>query len=129
MKPEERNALDQSCLELEKTLKSADIRTHYDARDNYSSGWKFNHWELKVSSVLLNLISKIAIVGSLWWQRSCYCIQGVPIRIELGPKDIKQNQVVAVRRDTGAKLNFKRDSVTSDVNTLLKDIQQALYNK
>ena len=51
------------------------VRVRVDDRDNVSPGWKFNEWELK----------------------------GVPIRIEIGPKDLEKGQVVLVRRDTGQK--------------------------
>jgi bifunctional glutamyl/prolyl-tRNA synthetase len=48
MKDIDRKALIGSCEELEATLKAAGIRVKGDYRDNYSPGWKFNHWELKV---------------------------------------------------------------------------------
>lgn len=101
MKQEDRDALEKSCSDLEKTLKLAGVKVHCDLRDNYSSGWKFNHWELK----------------------------GVPLRVELGPKDLKQNQLVAVRRDTGDKVTLKRDSVESSIKELLENIQQSLYKR
>ena len=43
-----------ACEDLNKTLKNADIRSRTDLRDNYSPGWKFNHWELKVNKTLNN---------------------------------------------------------------------------
>jgi hypothetical protein len=49
MKAADRKALIASCEELETALKAAQIRVIGDYRDNYSPGWKFNHWELKVS--------------------------------------------------------------------------------
>lgn len=101
LKQEDRDVLEKSCLDLEKTLTQAGIKVHCDLRDNYSSGWKFNHWELK----------------------------GVPLRVELGPKDLKQNQLVAVRRDTGEKLTIKRDSVENSIKDLLENIQQSLYDR
>ena len=55
------------------TLKKAGIRVHLDDRDNYTPGWKFNSWELK----------------------------GIPIRLELGPKDIKKNEVKVIKRVDG----------------------------
>jgi hypothetical protein len=48
MKDIDRKALIGSCEELEETVKAAGIRVKGDYRDNYSPGWKFNHWELKV---------------------------------------------------------------------------------
>jgi prolyl-tRNA synthetase len=52
----------KSANELFNSLKKSNLRVQIDTRDNYNPGWKFNHWELK----------------------------GVPIRIELGPKDIEK---------------------------------------
>ncbi|KAF5270207.1 hypothetical protein FQA39_LY08421 [Lamprigera yunnana] len=97
----DRQELQSNCEELEKELNNFGIRAKGDYRDNYSAGWKFNHWELK----------------------------GVPIRVELGPKDIKNKQIVAVRRDTGQKVTFKRENVVKDVANLLDNIQQYLFNK
>ncbi|KAK4884370.1 hypothetical protein RN001_000641 [Aquatica leii] len=97
----ERQELQINCDELEKELNSTGMRVKGDYRENYSPGWKFNHWELK----------------------------GVPIRVELGPKDIKNKQIVAVRRDTGQKVTFKRDSAVKDLAMLLENIQQHLFNK
>ena len=72
-----------------------------DYRDNYSPGWKFNHWELK----------------------------GVPLRLEIGPRDVKQGEYVAVRRDTGEKLTKPRASAAQDLKKLLDEIHQSLLAK
>jgi prolyl-tRNA synthetase len=48
MKEEDKAALLTSCQELEDALKSKNVKVKGDYRDNYSPGWKFNHWELKV---------------------------------------------------------------------------------
>ena len=58
-----------------------------------------------------------------------FFMQGVPIRIELGPKDIKQKQVVAVRRDTGEKLTLQRDAAVSDILQLLEAIHCNMLDK
>merc|ERR1712032_1493184 len=63
-----------------KDLQAAGVRVKADMRENYSPGWKFNHWELK----------------------------GVPIRVEIGPRDMKNSQYVAVRRDSGEKLTMRK---------------------
>lgn len=55
--------------------------------------------------------------------------QGVPIRVELGPRDIKQNQLVAVRRDTAEKLTLKNQNIGQQLKDLLKNIQDSLFNK
>lgn len=48
LKEEDRKSLLSACQSLESKLRTADVRVHGDYRDNYSPGWKFNHWELKV---------------------------------------------------------------------------------
>lgn len=68
---------------------------------DYSPGWKFHNWELK----------------------------GIPIRIEIGPKDIAKNQAVLVRRDTGKKEAVKLSSLSKKVNSVLDDIQKNLFTK
>jgi bifunctional glutamyl/prolyl-tRNA synthetase len=101
MKEDDRKMLIDSCQELEKALDDTQVKVKGDYRDNYSPGWKFNHWELK----------------------------GVPIRVELGPKDLKQGQLVAVRRDTGQKITIQRSSAVDDIKTLLATIQQDMLGK
>uniref|UniRef100_A0A8D3AHL6 Bifunctional glutamate/proline--tRNA ligase n=1 Tax=Scophthalmus maximus TaxID=52904 RepID=A0A8D3AHL6_SCOMX len=81
--------------EKEARLLAAGIRVKSDLRDNYSPGWKFNHWELK----------------------------GVPIRLEVGPKDMQQRQCVAVRRDSGAKVTIPE----AEVETKLKLIEISVF--
>ena len=98
---EDKNALMVACQEYEKALSAVGIRVKGDYRDNYSPGWKFNHWELK----------------------------GVPLRLEIGPRDVKQGEYVAVRRDTGEKMTKSRASAPQDLKQLLQEIHQALLNK
>lgn len=95
----DRTRLQESCEQLETTLKDAGVRCEADFRDNYSPGWKFNHWELK----------------------------GVPIRIEVGPKDMLNDQFVAVRRDTGEKYTFKRKDGTKSILDLLEAIHSSMF--
>ncbi|XP_058467793.1 bifunctional glutamate/proline--tRNA ligase [Malaya genurostris] len=97
---DERKALYDSSKELESALKTMGIRCEGDYRDNYSPGWKYNHWELK----------------------------GVPIRIELGFKDLKNKQFVAVRRDNGEKKTIQRDSI-ADIKTLLETIHNSMFQR
>jgi prolyl-tRNA synthetase len=82
-------------------LKEKGLAVVLDDRDEYTPGWKFNHWELK----------------------------GVPIRIEIGPRDLKQQQVVMVRRDTFQKTPVKEAEVVATVEKLLEEIQHNLYAK
>jgi hypothetical protein len=53
MEDTDRKALIGSCEEFEAALKAAGIRVKGDYRDNYSPGWKFNHWELKVRNIFV----------------------------------------------------------------------------
>jgi prolyl-tRNA synthetase len=72
-----------------------------DTRDEYTSGWKFNEYELR----------------------------GVPLRVEVGPKDIAKHQGVIIRRDTGAKEAVPLIQLRHRVKELLDEIQQGLYDK
>lgn len=101
MSEDQKAALIKFCQDFESTLTGEGVRCKGDYRDNYSPGWKFNHWELK----------------------------GVPIRVEIGPRDMQQKQFVAVRRDTGEKITYSASSAVSDVKTLLETIQKAMYNR
>ncbi|MGO5358331.1 proline--tRNA ligase [Anaerofustis sp. LCP19S3_F7] len=85
--------------ELKERLK--DYRVTLDDNNSYSPGWKFNQWEMK----------------------------GVPVRIEIGPKDIENGQCVIARRDTSEKISVSLDEVETKVKELLEEIQQNLFNK
>lgn len=98
---EQRDSLENSVLDLEKTLQDAGIRVHADLRDTYSPGYKFNDWELK----------------------------GVPLRLEYGPKDIEKKQVVTVRRDTGIKQSISLSDVAEQITTILEIMHNDMYNK
>ncbi|NLJ60482.1 MAG: proline--tRNA ligase [Firmicutes bacterium] len=74
-------------------------RVELDSRDEYSPGWKFNEWELK----------------------------GVPIRLEIGPRDIKAGKVVLVRRDTGEKTDVPMENLEDAVIDMLNSVQEGLY--
>ena len=98
---EMRKTIRDSCEEYIKMFKEKNIRCQGDFRDNYSPGWKFNHWEVK----------------------------GVPIRIELGPRDIEKSQFVAVRRDTGEKITLRKESATEEVSNLLETIHHDMFKR
>ncbi|ELK32163.1 Bifunctional aminoacyl-tRNA synthetase [Myotis davidii] len=98
---EDRDALIAKCNDYRRRLLSVNIRARADLRDNYSPGWKFNHWELK----------------------------GVPIRLEVGPRDMKSCQFVAVRRDTGEKLTVAENEAETKLRALLEDIHANLFRK
>ena len=83
-------------------LRKNDISTVLDDRSEYTPGWKFNEWELK----------------------------GVPIRIEIGPKDVKKKQVILARRDTMEKLAVKDEEKIADkITEMLEKIQSNLFNR
>ena len=63
------------------------------------------------------------------WKFSEYEMKGVPVRVEIGPKDIENNQVVLVRRDTREKIIVSLDDLETKVVELLEDIQQSLFAK
>ncbi|XP_070694452.1 bifunctional glutamate/proline--tRNA ligase isoform X2 [Pempheris klunzingeri] len=98
---QEKEAVLTQCSKYLSRLVDAGIRVKTDVRDNYSPGWKFNHWELK----------------------------GVPIRLEVGPKDMQQRQCVAVRRDSGAKMTIPEADVEKKLLAILEDIQSSLFKK
>ncbi|KAG7466074.1 hypothetical protein MATL_G00160980 [Megalops atlanticus] len=97
----EKDALLAQCSKYLSRLQKSGLRAKADLRDNYSPGWKFNHWELK----------------------------GVPVRLEVGPKDLKQGQCVAVRRDTGEKITLPEADTESRLSQLLEDIQTNLFQR
>ncbi len=76
-------------------------RVHLDDRDNYTPGYKFYDWELK----------------------------GVPLRLEIGPRDLEKGQVVLVRRDTFEKISVGREEYIQKIGELLGDIQSNLLSR
>jgi prolyl-tRNA synthetase len=58
------------------------------------------------------------------WER-----QGVPVRLEFGPRDLESNQVILVRRDNGEKSEIKIENIESELKKVLDDIQKTLYEK
>ena len=89
----------EKATELTNSLKN-EFRTEIDIRDNYTPGYKFNYWEMK----------------------------GVPIRLEIGPRDIENNQCVLVRRDTLEKEIVSLDNVNARITELLEEIQKNMFN-
>ena len=87
--------------EIIKKIKSKGYSVEFDDRDGYTPGWKFNEWELK----------------------------GVPLRIEIGPKDVEAEQLVLVRRDTNEKITIKIKDLEKKVEQILNEIQENLLLK
>lgn len=92
-------------IQASKSLTASLIKTGYrvelDARPEYTPGWKFNEWEMK----------------------------GVPVRIEIGPKDLEKNEVTISRRDTGERLHISNETIKVTLNECMRNIQTNLFQK
>jgi prolyl-tRNA synthetase len=82
-------------------LQKAGLSVVLDDREQYTPGWKFNEWELK----------------------------GVPVRIEIGPRDVRNRQVTVVRRDTSEKSTIPEADVVTKTKMLLETIQSDMFQK
>jgi len=100
-KPEERERVMEAVGKFTLRFKPAGIGFKVDDRDQYSPGWKFNDWEKR----------------------------GIPLRIEVGPKDLERNQVVLARRDNGQKQNASQEGLERTVRDMLETIQSSLYER
>lgn len=98
---DQRSVVVEKTMEITNLLLDAGIRCENDSRDNYSPGWKFNHWELK----------------------------GVPVRVEVGPKDIAKNQVTCVIRFSGEKRAMPVDGLGEASKKLLDEIHDRMYRR
>ena len=63
------------------------------------------------------------------WKFAEYEMKGVPVRLEIGPKDIENNQCVLARRDTGEKIFVSLDNLEEELEKLLADVHDNMYNK
>jgi prolyl-tRNA synthetase len=79
----------------------SEFRVELDDDENNSPGWKFAEWELR----------------------------GVPVRVEMGPRDIENGQVTIARRDTGEKETVPTDRAAERIRTLLQEIQKNLFER
>ena len=104
---EEKCAINEFVANLTTRLKAEQIRFRYDNSEQETPGWKFNYYEMK----------------------------GVPIRLEVGPKDVAKNQVVLVRRDPtdiesiGPKQHIPVDNAPTVIKNLLEEIQTNLFKR
>ncbi|OGG11520.1 proline--tRNA ligase [Candidatus Gottesmanbacteria bacterium RBG_13_45_10] len=89
------------CGEMKETLSNGGVRTKLDDREEPSVGRRFNEWEVK----------------------------GVPVRFEVGPKEVKDRTVTIARRDTGEKVVVSRDDMLTRTEKILKDIQESLFSR
>jgi prolyl-tRNA synthetase len=90
-----------AATEIGDALQKTGFRILTDDRDEYTSGWKFNEWELK----------------------------GVPLRINIGKRDMERGNVELVRRDIMEKVYVKCDNLPSHVTSMLEDIQAKLFTR
>jgi prolyl-tRNA synthetase len=90
---------DKVAKKLESTLK--EFNPILDDREEVTPGWKFNEWEMK----------------------------GVPLRIEIGPRDVEKDQCVIVRRDTGKKEFVPLKDITKEINKTLETMQNDMFKK
>ena len=90
----------EKATEIANLLRNAGIRVELDVRDQ-SPGWKFNEWEMK----------------------------GVPLRLEVGPRDIEQGIATCSRRDTCDKFTLPLDGIANSALAMLDEIQNNMYAK
>jgi prolyl-tRNA synthetase len=98
-KEKERAAVEEMVERVEKMLKGK-VRVKVDRSDN-TPGWKYNEWELR----------------------------GVPMRMEIGPRDVQNNNVMLVRRDNRAKEPVSVDALEVRLPELLEEVQKGLYQR
>ena len=98
-KEDKENVLQKAC-QIKDSLSNNDIRVHLDDREQLTPGFKFNDWEMK----------------------------GIPIRIEIGPKDIAKNQIVLARRHNQTKISLDIDGFTEKTLSELKNIQKEMFD-
>ena len=99
-KDESKEIVKQKAYELENKLKDSNIRAYTDDRDEYTSGWKFNEWEMK----------------------------GVPLRVNIGVRDIREEQVELIRRDTRERFYVKEKDLVNETLSILENIQSNMYH-
>jgi prolyl-tRNA synthetase len=86
---------------IEKELKEAGLRVRLDAREEFTPGWKFSEWEMR----------------------------GVPLRVEIGPKDIQDSRAVLVRRDMKKREFVGLAALAPQVKKTLQEIQSSLFDQ
>ena len=99
-KDESKEIVKQKAYELENKLKDSNIRVYTDDRDEFTSGWKFNEWEMK----------------------------GVPLRVNIGIRDIREEQVELIRRDTRERFYVKEKDLVNETLSILENIQSNMYH-
>jgi prolyl-tRNA synthetase len=98
---EEQSAVISKAHELKEMLKKSGIRVKVDDRDEYTPGWKFSEWELR----------------------------GVPLRLEIGPRDLASSEAVLVRRDSREKVKTSWDALPRQTSELLESLHRSLFER
>lgn len=98
-KEDKENVLQKAC-QIKDGLSDNGIRVNLDDREQLTPGFKFNDWEMR----------------------------GIPIRIEIGPKDIAKNQIVLARRHNQTKISLDIDGLTEKTLSELKNIQKEMFD-
>jgi len=98
---EQKKKMNEIAETMTKSLKDAGVRSKLDARDNYTPGWKYNHWELK----------------------------GVPLRVEFGMRDMENNTCVIARRDNREKESVKIEDLPKRVKELCEQVQNDMFER
>jgi len=96
---DEKGNVIQKANQIKDSLSKINLRVHLDDREQLTPGFKFNDWEMK----------------------------GIPIRIEIGPKDIAKNQIVLARRHNQTKISLDIDGLTEKTLSELKNIQKEMF--
>ncbi len=97
---DEKGNVIQKANQIRDDLSKINLRVHLDDREQLTPGFKFNDWEMK----------------------------GIPIRIEIGPKDIAKNQLVLVKRHNQTKINIDINSFAEKISSELKNIQKEMFD-
>jgi prolyl-tRNA synthetase len=100
-KEKDQKDISEEVRHLSSQLEQIGIRTLIDDRAQYTPGWKYHEWEMK----------------------------GVPLRVEIGPKDVQAKQVTVVRRDTREKTAISRTDARDRINIILGEIQSHLFER
>ncbi|MEM3008037.1 MAG: proline--tRNA ligase [Candidatus Nitrosotenuis sp.] len=89
----------QKADEIEKLLAAKGLRVHVDKRDQLTPGFKYNEWEMR----------------------------GIPLRIEVGPKDLDKQKVTIARRHNKQKSDLPLDKIEAEIEVILKQIQDEMF--
>ena len=101
---EEKGPVLEGVTALATEMKDAGVRVHLDGREEFTPGWKFNDWEMR----------------------------GVPLRIEVGPREVAEGKLTCARRDAArgkGKTTVSRAGIAEEVKGLLGEIQQSLHDQ